>query len=749
MLFAFGDADTNFGTAGRAVVGFPSTNHVPAIEDILLTSAGKITVGGTSGLARFTSAGAIDTTFGTSGKAALPAGTNFVAAAVDPSTGNIYELLSGGSGTGLIRYSANGKLDTTYGSGGIVTVTSSKTFTAQALAVQSDGKVIVAGIFKTDSSNGRKIRVYRLKTDGTSDTSFNSTGAIEFNFGQSSFLASTVFDQVAAVKIVSGGKIDIIGGTIDYTPASTDPDTGEFTDATYDKATFAVARLKTDGTLDSTYGSSGIARDDYATSDNINQNGIDSTLPHAAATRSDDSVLVGGLADTGVVAEFGPTGTVKYTTASDGAAQLSSPAGITTLSDGRSVLLAIPSDNANQGYAMVAIASDGTLGNVVFTNDNDGGTTDINDFDFSAGIVTNSNGELLVGGGDTDSNYVLEEIKAGNVSDARPDDFANARANDIVVDGDGGLHLAYFDAATTHMVYAHRNPNGVWDAPVVVDKGANAGQYVSIAVNSKGNPGIAYFDGTNGDLKLAQFNGTKWVLETVDSKGSVGLYPSFTYDNADEPVVTYYNKTKGKLTFALKNGTTGKWGYENVDSSADNVGRSSVLVASPNTGRYTVAYVDNTTGSVMWAGHQKGGVWQVKVAATTKGGADFLSMAYGESYQPMISYYDAFSADLKITSFFNNQFNVKTLATAGAQGLYTGAFFGDFFGSGQVFAYNRTQDKVTLFDGVENSVPTATDVVTAGGKYLSVAASGSETFLAYFDAATGSIKVRPGPTLSD
>ena len=413
------------------------------------------------------------------------------------------------------------------------------------------------------------------------------------------------------------------------------------------------------------------------------------------------------------------------------------------------MLLDIPANTASQGYALVAIASDGTLGNVVFTSDNDGGTTDINNFNFTAGITTNSNGELLVGGGDVDNNYVLEEIKPGKATDARPDEFLNARANDIAVDNEGGLHLAYFDAATTHLVYDHRNPNGVWDAPVVVDKGANAGQYVSIDFNSRNNPGIAYFDGTNGDLKLAQFNGSKWTIETVDSKGSVGLYPSFDYDNADEPVITYFNKTKGKLTFALKNETTGKWGYENVDASGDNVGRSSSLVASPNTGRYTVAYVDNTTGSVMWAGHQKGGTWQVKVAATTKGGADFLSMTYGQSYQPMISYYDAFAADLKITSFFNNQFNVKTLATAGAQGLYTSAFFGDFFGTGQVFAYNRSQDKVTLFDGVENNAPTATDVVTAGGKYLSVAASGNETFLSYFDAADNVIKIRPGPTLND
>ena len=122
-------------------------------------------------------------------------------------------------------------------------------------------------------------------------------------------------------------------------------------------------------------------------------------------------------------------------------------------------------------------------------------------------------------------------------------------------------------------------------------------------------------------------------------------------------------------------------------------------------------------------------------------------MAYGYYYEPMISYYDAFSADLKITSFYNGQFNIKTLATAGAQGLYSQAFFGNYYGSGQVFAYNRSADKVTLFDGVENTTPTATDVVTGGGRYLSVASNGSDTVMAYYDAAAGVLKVRPGPAL--
>src|SRR5256885_15676454 len=116
------------------------------------------------------------------------------------------------------------------------------------MTVQADGKVIVAGTFKTGSdSAGRKVRVYRFKTDGTLDSGFGTAGIKEFNLGMSSFLAPTIYDKVVKVAIVGSNKIDIIGGSVTYSPAFTDPDTGQFTAATYEKAIFPVARLTSAG----------------------------------------------------------------------------------------------------------------------------------------------------------------------------------------------------------------------------------------------------------------------------------------------------------------------------------------------------------------------------------------------------------------------------------------------------------------------------------------------------------------------
>jgi uncharacterized delta-60 repeat protein len=744
LLFAFGQTDPNFGVAGRAFEPFSDANRTPIVQQMLITSGGNILAGGSTGLARFTPAGAVDSTFGSSGKVAISSAAKFIAEAVDPTNGNIYVVITASSGVGLTRYGANGKLDSAFGTGGTATV-STKGFAPQAMAVQADGKIVIAGNVKTDTnSTGRKVRVYRLKTDGTPDSTFGTAGIKEFNFGASSFLAPVIYDKVVKVAIVAGNKIDIIGGSITYSPSFTDPDTGDFTPASYDKAVFAVARLTTAGTLDSTYGSSGISRSTYASAKQIQNNGIDNTLPTAAALRSDDSVLIAGLAGDAVVGEISFSGTTKYIAAAEGASLLHRPSGLTALGDGRSVLIASPRNSDNFDFA--AISSTGKFGNVIYTDDGDSSTVDLAPGVGIATAATASDGKLLIGGSAYPTNsFEVEKFEVGSASDPRPDEFANGTVNDVVKDANGNLYLAYYDASTTHLIYAHRHPSGVWDTPVVLDKNPKAGQYISIDVTHKGNPGIAYYDGTNGDLKLAQFTGKSWKFEIVESKGNVGVSPSLDYDDADEPVLTYYKPTTHRLNFAIKKKNL-TWSYEVVDSSGDDVGRSNALVVSPSSNRYTVAYTDDTTGSVMWAKHQSAGVWQIKTAAKTTAGADFVSMAYGYSYAPMIAFFDKANADLKISSFNINDkvFKVTTLATAGIQGPYNASFFTYYYGYGQIYSYNKSSNSVTLFQDVNYS-SIATTVVTGGGKYLSVDYNGSTTDLVYLDAATGKLKVRPTP----
>src|SRR5262245_12343312 len=98
-----------------------------------------------------------------------------------------------------------------------------------ALAIQPDGKIVLAGRTNATSGGDFNFLVMRLNNDGTLDKSFNNKGYISINFSG--------HDEAAAVAIQSDGKI-VVAGTADF--AGT--------------VKIAVARLLTNGVPDPTFG---------------------------------------------------------------------------------------------------------------------------------------------------------------------------------------------------------------------------------------------------------------------------------------------------------------------------------------------------------------------------------------------------------------------------------------------------------------------------------------------------------------
>ncbi len=76
----------------------------------------------------------------------------------------------------LARYNADGSLDTSFGSGGIVTTLFSAFAGANSVAIQSDGKIVVAG----GASNGgaSKFALARYNQNGSLDASFGKGGKV-------------------------------------------------------------------------------------------------------------------------------------------------------------------------------------------------------------------------------------------------------------------------------------------------------------------------------------------------------------------------------------------------------------------------------------------------------------------------------------------------------------------------------------------------------------------------------------------
>jgi photosystem II stability/assembly factor-like uncharacterized protein len=104
----------------------------------------------------------------------------------------------------------------------------------------------------------------------------------------------------------------------------------------------------------------------------------------------------------------------------------------------------------------------------------------------------------------------------------------------IAVDGAGRVHVAYADTAG-RMTHAYRDTSG-WHAQVV-DASSTAGGSWSLALDSAGNPRIAYVDTANGTLKVAIKSAGGWTIETAGA--AVDRPVSLAVDSAGYPGVGY------------------------------------------------------------------------------------------------------------------------------------------------------------------------------------------------------------------
>jgi uncharacterized delta-60 repeat protein len=245
---ADGSLDTGFGTGGRVTLNFGLTNASEQASAVAVQGDGKIVVGGslapTSGtgshfaIARLTAAGALDGSFGSGGEQTLDFGF-LTSLAIQPADQKI--VLAGYNGTQGIgtafeaaRLGTDGSLDASFGSGGKQAVAVGTASMANAVALQADGKIVLAG--STGPYFGHQFAAVRLNADGTVDASFGAGGTQTVAFNQD--------DQATAVAIQADGKI-VLGGYSALPPGSKA------------SSVFAVARLDTDGSPDASFGVGG------------------------------------------------------------------------------------------------------------------------------------------------------------------------------------------------------------------------------------------------------------------------------------------------------------------------------------------------------------------------------------------------------------------------------------------------------------------------------------------------------------
>jgi uncharacterized delta-60 repeat protein len=186
-----GTLDITFGTGGIVTTGFAdSVAGIGAFEqsngDIVAVAQVDFVnnVGTGIGLVRYTSAGELDTTFGTNGITA----TTFAGIAFDPFgfavqkngsilIGGVATTTSGLNKFGLARYTSDGVLDTTFGTGGLVTTkVGTRSDAPSALLLQANGQIVMGGFEVAGGNIPGMMSLVRYNANGARDTTFGKGG---------------------------------------------------------------------------------------------------------------------------------------------------------------------------------------------------------------------------------------------------------------------------------------------------------------------------------------------------------------------------------------------------------------------------------------------------------------------------------------------------------------------------------------------------------------------------------------------
>lgn len=441
-----GFLDTTFHQDGIVTTGFGSADDFG--HAVVIQPDGKILVAGstmsTTGLdhdfaiARYLPDGSLDPTFGNGGRVTTAVGSNedvINAIALQPD-GKIVVAGSYFNGIGgdfsIARYNPDGSVDDNFGTLGFMYVDYWKFDEARAIALQPDGRIVIAGRISDGLID--RFALVRLTALGALDTSFNTDGFMFFEFPGFNpqharaiaiqpdgkiIIAGGVFSglsgRFALARVTPSGLLDTGFGTAGLVTTSfmlsaearglvIQPDgkiiaAGYSYDTTIQTFDIALARYLTNGALDTSFSNDGKVMTDL--------NGYFDAA-YSVALMPDGRIIAAGISDNGFhtdfsVARYTTNGSPDTTFDNDGTIQTDLPFhrndagnGMALQPDGRLVVAGYGDNGADNDFALVRYNTDGSLDNAF---DLDGiMITDFTALEVAHAVTVQSNGRIVVAG---------------------------------------------------------------------------------------------------------------------------------------------------------------------------------------------------------------------------------------------------------------------------------------------------------------------------------------------------------------
>nr|HEX4316353.1 hypothetical protein [Kofleriaceae bacterium] len=408
-----GQLDTTFGSGGVANVpiGVPQNVVNPSQVQLVVQSDDKLVVTGalTNGsystsprgaIVRLTADGQLDTTFGSGGFVISPAGEPVTAIALAPG-----DAIVAGAGSALLRYASDGTLDAAFGVGGVATVPHGIDAIA-ALAVGSDGAIVVAG----------SSALARMTAAGAVDPAFGASGQLVLP----NPTRQNLLDEVAVLpdgKIVAAGSLLVGSAELGAQPG------------------FAVVRATAAGALDATFGGGDGIADDGT---------IGGGVALGFAVTANDGVMAVGDASFG--------GSAQRCVALDGSGAFASACAIdviprgtpAALPDGSLVVPGIALDDVGHRLALGRTFADGSV-DAAYSVIVVAGSS----YDDGQALAVQADGSVLAGGATnygqavlvrlTGSGAVDPSFGVGGVVEEALGDVELETVSDVAVQPSGGI----------------------------------------------------------------------------------------------------------------------------------------------------------------------------------------------------------------------------------------------------------------------------------------------------------------------